>query len=308
MKRELGVLAAVIAFASNVLASDIFVRQARGRLNRKQANEITSLVKAAVGRMSEHRLVRSLADADFSLQPSVVQRGDELLLRVEKLKNGEILAMSEESLSSITASSSRAMAVTETALSDVNYGQPYATDNDGPRDEAQDGTRSAQSIPAGELAAASPGWRARDTKSQVQLGVGPSFALNMRDNDLMYDLMAAYAIDFDDAFNAKVFSDINLGAGDAETHFINLGVAGAYSPALGLLTFGKPYFGGDVGYAFTRDGSGHTGDGASAGLTTGFKFMATDLNWDVAANYTMLLARIADATPQVVSVRVALAF
>ena len=261
--------------------------------------------------------------------------------------------MSEETINSVNASNSRAMAVTETALSDVNYGRAYATDDDG----AQEGTMSAQSRPAadsdeqgaidvsnsrssrpieraredysstyqstgvdstarspgadasvGELTAASPRMLDPNRIGQVQLGVGPSFGINMKDDALMYDLMAAYAVDFNENFVGKVFGDFNIATGSSQTRFINLGLAGEYYPSRELLTFGKPYIGGDLGYGFARDGRGNTGDGFSAGLTSGFKFQAAELNWDVAANYTLLLAQVADATPQVFGIRVALGF
>jgi hypothetical protein len=336
MTFKIGALIAILAFTSGARAADIFVREARGNLTRRQATEVTTLVKNAVRNMSEHTLVRSPSEADFTLQPSVVQRGDELVLRVEKQRNGEILAMSEETINSVNASSSRAMAVTETALSDVNYGRAYATDDDG----ARDGTSSAQSVSAsdadgeqgaidvsssrkataaaaprvsgdqsvGELTAASPRMLDPDRIGQIQLGVGPSFGINMKDDALMYDLMAAYAVDFNENFVGKLFGDFNFATGSSQTRFINLGLAGEFYPSRELLTFGKPYIGADLGYAFTRDGLGNTGDGASAGLTTGFKFQASQLNWDIAANYTVLLERVADATPQVFGIRVALGF
>jgi hypothetical protein len=329
MMFKIGALVAILAFTSSANAADIFVREARGDLTRRQVSEVTGLVKDAIQHMPEHTLVRSAREADFILQPSVIQRGDELVLRVEKKKNGEILAMSEETINSINASRDRAMAVTETALADVNYGRAYATDDDG----SDEGTASAQTMSAedssstyqttgidstagspgadasvGELTSASPRMMNPDRIGQVQLGIGPSFGINMRDDSLMYDLMVAYAADLNENIVAKIFGDFNLATGSSQTRFINLGFAGEYYPSRELLTFGKPYLGGDLGYAFTRDGLGNTGDGISAGLTAGFKFQAAELNWDVAANYTLLLRQIADATPQVFGIRVALGF
>ncbi len=349
MKFKIGAAVATLAFTSVSHSAEIFVREARGNLTRRQVAEVTSLVKNAVQNMSEHTLVRSASQADYTLQPSVIQRGDELVLRVEKQKNGEILAMSEETINSINASRDRAMAVTETALTDVPYGRAYATDDDG----ADYGTMSAQTMSAedsastgaidvsdsntprsrqdnsstyqttgvdstarspgadasvGELTSASPRMMNPDRIGQVQLGVGPSFGINMKDDALMYDLMAAYAVDFNENVVGKVFGDFNFSTGSSSTRFINLGVAGEYYPSRELLTFGKPYVGANLGYGFTRDGRGNSGDGLSAGLGAGFKFQAAELNWDVAANYTLLLEQVADSTPQVFGIRVALGF
>ncbi len=373
MKFAIGLVTAGLTFASTVYASQIYVRDARGNLTRRQAAEVTGLIKSAVKDMSEHSLVRSASDADFVLQPTVISRGDEMILRVEKVKNGEILSMSEETISSIDASKNRAVAVTEMALSDSNIGSPYVTDDVGARGTSSAMTSSAENSssetqndlvtgsatgPAtdvsressgaidvsrgsssraaaarpdnsatyqttgvdstakspgadasvGELTSASPRMLNPDRIGQLQLGVGTSFGINMKDDALMYDLLAAYAADFTENFVGKVFGDFNLATGSSSTHFINLGVAGEYYPTKELLTFGKPYLAADLGYAFTRDGLGRTGDGLATGLGAGFKFQAAQMNWDVAANYSILLSQVADETPSVFGVRVALGF
>jgi|GEM_PF-6610819 len=349
MMFKIGTTVAILSFASSVFASDIFVREARGNLTQRQRAEVTSLVKNAVRNMSEHTLVRSASQADFILQPSVVQRGDDMVLRVEKQKNGEILSMSEETINSVNASRDRAMAVTETALADTDYGHSYATDDDGadyatssatsssasdmdsnsrPLDVTNESARTrTETSPTyqatgvdstahspgadasvGELTAASPRMANPDRIGQVQLGVGPAFGINMKNDSIMYDLMAAYAADFNDNFVGKIFGDFNLATGSDVTHFINLGLAGEYYPTKEYLTFGKPYLAADLGYAFARDNLSRTGEGLAAGAAIGFKFQANQLNWDIAANYTSLLSQIADATPQVFGIRVAVGF
>jgi hypothetical protein len=359
MKFMIGLMATVLGFTSSAFASDIFVRDARGNLTSRQVADVTGLVKNAVRSMSEHTLVRSANKADFILQPSVVQRGDDLVLRVEKQRNGEILSMSEERISSVNASKSRAMAVTETVLADSSYGAAYATDDDGKNGTSSATSSSASDIdrvsdqdvapnasgavdvtsPAssrsersvnssasqstgvsptarssgpdasvGELTAASPRMLNPDRFGQVQLGVGPSFAINMKEDSLMYDLMAAYAVDFSENFVGKVFGDFNLATGSSVTRFINLGLAGEYYPTRELLTFGKPYLAADLGYAFTRDALNRNGEGLAAGVGAGFKFQAAEMNWDIAAHYTALLERVADENPSVFGVRVALGF
>ncbi len=352
MKLTLGLLASALTITSSAFASDVFVKDARGNLTRRQVTEVTSLVRDAVKKMPEHTLVRRDRDADFILQPSVIQRGDELVLRVEKQKGGEILAMSEEPINSVSASRDRAMAVTETALQDTTNATTYATDEDGngtrsastssamDRDEEANlqqssgpvevrraqtvqpmtaqatgqgaavdtNTRSSSSPSVGELTAASPRMASADRAGQIQLGVGPSFAINMKEDSLLYDLLAAYAVDFSDNFVGKVFGDFNLATGSSPTRFINLGIAGEYYPTKELLTFGKPYLGADLGYAFTRDALSRSGDNVATGVAAGFKFQAADINWDVNAHYDLLLAKVADETPSVFGIRVALGF
>ncbi len=352
MKLTLGLLAASLTITSSGFASDIFVREARGQLTRRQVTEVTSLVRDAVRKMPEHTLVRRDRDADFILQPSVIQRGDELVLRVEKQKRGEILSMSEETINSVSSSRDRALAVTETALQDSSYGTiANASDDNGTasattssvddsasnlepssgplnvgrtqtvRTQTQSNTSTYQTTSpdstarsggadasVGELTAASPRMMNPDRAGQIQLGVGPSFAINMKEDSLMYDLIAAYALDFNDNFVGKIFGDFNLGTGSSTTRFINLGVAGEYFPTRELLTFGKPYLGADLGFAFARDALGRTGDNLAGGLAAGFKFQAADINWDVNAHYDLLLAQVADETPSVFGIRVALGF
>ena len=353
---KFGASLAILAFTTGAFASEIFVKEARGNLTQKQRAEITGLVKNAVRGMSEHALVGSANSADFVLQPSVITRGDELVLRVEKQKGNEIVAMSEESISSVNASKDRAMAVTETALSDVNYGRSYRTDDDGATESAmtsgaddsatdtpsEASTESSQGAvdvtrkevgrkadnastyqttgvdstakspgadaSVGELTSASPRMTDPDRIGQVQIGVGPSFGINMKDDSLMYDLNIAYGASLNENFAGKVFGDFNFAAGSSTSRFINLGLAGEYYPSRELLTFGKPYVGANLGYSFVRDGLNRTGDGLAGGLAAGFKFQASQLNWDVAANYTILFNQIADETPNVFGVRVALGF
>ena len=342
-KPALGLFAAAFTLSSSAFASVIFVKEARGQLTRAQRVEVTSLIQNSVRKMPEHTLVRNQGQADYVLQPSVVKRGDELILRVEKIRNGELLSMSEETINTVNASRTRAMAVVETALQDSNYGKAYGTDDDGSTSSAMSESASEQDVrsnnnivevaPArdnastyqttgtdstarspgadasvGELTSASPRMKSEDRAGQVQLGVGPSFAINMKDDALMYDLLAAYAIDFNDNVVGKIFGDFNLGTGSSTTRFINLGVAAEYYPTRELLTFGKPYLGADLGFAFARDALNRTGDAPAAGLAAGFKFQAAQMNWDVNAHYDLLLTQIADETPSVFGLRVALGF
>ncbi len=369
--KALGLLAASFAFTSSAFAADVFVQQARGSdLSRRQVAEVTSLVKSAVRSMPEHQLVTRPNAADFVLQPTVLARGDEMVLRIEKIKNGEVLAMSEETINSYDASRARAMAVTETALQDDGYGDEmdeddgtmsatsqsaddadsydttesssdrYAADTSESQGAIEmNGSRSRSNLtddqtvgrrPAatsatadntsytpsagagspsvGELTAPSPRLMNPDRAGQIQVGLGPSFGIGMDNDNVMYDILIGYAVDFTDNFVGKAFGDLNFGTGSEASRFLNFGVAGEFYPSRELLTFGKPYLGADVGYAFARDTESNQASNLALGAAAGFKFQAAELNWDVNAHYTILLDDVAGDTPSVFAVRLALGF
>lgn len=334
MKFAFGLFAVTLTLVSTAFSSEIFVREARGHLNRKQVADVTSLVKNAVRNMSEYTLVSNPSQAQFTLQPSVVQRGNSMVLRVEKIRHGELMSMSEEKINGMNPSRDRAMQVTETALQSNMYGRTSEIDDSrttrsatsqsyddsmaqsrpievqSSRPSARPLTRGAGAdASVGELTSASPRMISPDRAGQVQLGVGPSFAINMQNDNVMYDLLADYALDFSDNLVGKVFGDFNLATGSSNARFINLGLGADYFPTRDLLTFGKAYIGADLGFAFARDAMSRTADNVAAGLGAGFKFQAAEMNWDVNAHYTLLLAQIADEhTPSVFGVRVAMGF
>lgn len=340
--KTLGLIAATLALSSTAMAADVFVKQTRGSdLSRQQVAEITGLVRNAVTSMPEHQLVNSQKDADFVLQPSVLARGDEMILRIEKVKGTEVLAMSEEKINSFDSSRNRAVAVTETALQDDGYSD-YSMDDNGTSSavssSASDsdlysdtgavevgrqstGTSTGTSAntgytpssgggspSVGELTAASPRLANPDRAGQIQLGVGPSFGIGMNNNNVMYDVLVAYAVDLSDNFVAKGFGDLNFGTGSEASRFMNFGIAGEWYPTRELLTFGKPYLGADIGYAFTRNVDNLQSNNLALGAGAGFKFQAAELNWDVNAHYTILMDDIAGDTPSVFGVRLALGF
>jgi hypothetical protein len=71
--------------------------------------------------MPEHHLVASEAEADFTLQPSLVSRNGDQVIRVDKMKEGQLLASSEREMMSINADRALAIAATEDALSKDTY-------------------------------------------------------------------------------------------------------------------------------------------------------------------------------------------
>lgn len=308
MKSSIGLFAAALAFVSSAHAADIFVRPARGTdLTRAQQTEVTGLVSKAVHSMPEHNLVANEGDADFVLQPSIVMRGDQQLLRIEKQKDGQVIAMSEEPINSVNASNDRAMAVTETALQDDAY---VRENNFGGNDEGgtQSATTTSASEASNEVTAPSPVIADRDFPGYFQLGVGPSFGLGMDSDAVMTDVMASYNYKFSEAIIAKGFGDFNLGTGSESARFINIGAGAEFYPSQSIVTFGKPYVGADVGYAFTRNNANETEDGIAVGAGAGFKFATAALNMDVNLHYSLLTEQIGSTNPSVFGIRLAVNF
>lgn len=305
MKTSFGLIAATLAFVSSANAADIFVRPARGAdLTRAQQTEITDIVSRAVNNMPEHTLVSNEGDADFVLQPSIVTRDDQQLLRIEKLKDGQTMAMSEEPINSVNASNDRAMAVTETALQTDDYVNQDNVDQGG----TQSATTTAPGDVGAEVVGASPAVTDRQFPGFFQLAVGPSFGLGMDTDAVMTDIMASYNYRFSEQIIGKGFADFNLGTGSDSARFINVGVGAEFYPTQTLITFGKPYVGADAGYAFTRDNEDNTENGVSLGAGAGFKFAAAALNMDVNLHYSVLTEQLDNSTPSVFGVRLAVNF
>ncbi len=140
MKKNFALLAALMVAGPMANAADIFVRDARGSdLSRDQVQQVTDMVKKAVRATPEHSLVLSEGQSDFVLQPSIVNNGDQLSLRIEKEKDGQVMAMSEEVIPSINASGDRAVATTQTALND----DMIASGQDMPASDTMSGSSSA---------------------------------------------------------------------------------------------------------------------------------------------------------------------
>lgn len=421
------------AFSQLAMAANIFVTPAKGpNLMRSQADRITSLVRRSVENMPEHKLVRSESEADFVLRPSVVRRENGPVLRVEKAKESELVAVAEQPID-ITSGVSNAQAVTQRALQLDSYVGTSAMATAAPQQQpatygpqsytasrnpaASDESLSGSTSPAGDIPAASDSGDSRsihntqpttaalvenpsmsesmgtseqstgsaaippssvdqqnfaqdhdtgDLSSQssgqqevvipesapqrsvssepsskessqssssgelrgpsprlanqkmpgfFQMGFGPSFAIGLNSDNIMYNINGAYNYNIDEQWAVKGFGDFNIGTGADSAQFVNLGVAGELYPQ-NWPSFGgaKPYVQADLGYAFARSSrnlitnSVSTGDGVSIGAGAGFKFEAAELNWDITAHYALLTSQIDQRTPSVLGIRAALNF
>lgn len=172
MKRALSIAASLMAMGHVANAASIYVQEAKGSgLQQNQVQQVTDTVKQAVSNMPEHNLAQSEDQADFVLRPSIVQSGDEMRLRIEKEKDGNVLAMSEERIESVSASSDQAQTVTQTAMQGDSFveqstgavaeTEETAADDEVMAEEPADrsvasseemGTSSATSLSAGDSA------------------------------------------------------------------------------------------------------------------------------------------------------------
>ena len=135
MRTAIGLFAALLV-GQSALAADIFVRSAQGdKLTHDQSQQVTGLVKRAVQNMPEHHLVTSESEADFTLQPSLVNRDGDQVLRVDKMKDGQLIASSERAIASVDANRALAIDATQDALNKDTY---VTADNFSPETGAPD--------------------------------------------------------------------------------------------------------------------------------------------------------------------------
>ena len=336
-------LAAVftVAVAQSASAANIFVRNAKGvGLDKGQAAHVTDMVKRSVSNMPEHTLVTNETEADFVLVPTLISRADEQFLRVEKEKDGQVMAMAEEPIRDSAAANDRTLAATESAL----QGDDYVADDEAMKSEGDrgiasvpessnmamddhsennmnsssgttmpsEGTMSDTGMAAapatGEVAAPSPALQNPNRAGFFAIGVGPSFGLGLDQDDVMYNVIASYNRNVSDYLTGKIFGDLNFGAGSDSGRFINVGFGADVYPATFTMAGGKPYVSGDVGYGFTRNNEDATKDAISVGAGAGFRFMAQELNMDVNLHYTLLTAELEGKNPSVLGLRAAVNF
>ena len=338
MKTLATLLAAVftVAIAQTASAASIFVRDAKGTgLDKGQASHVTDMVKRSVSNMPEHTLVMSETDADFVLVPTLISRADEQFLRIEKEKDGQVMAMAEEPIRDSAAAGDRTLAATESALQGDDYvADDEAMKSEGDRgiasvppsdnmamDDSASGTTMANegnmagadtgmaAAPAtGEVAAPSPALQNPNRAGFFAIGVGPSFGLGLDQDDVMYNVIGSYNRNFSDYLTGKIFGDLNFGAGSDSGRFINVGFGADVYPATFTMAGGKPYVSGDVGYGFTRNDEDATKDAITVGAGAGFRFMAQELNMDVNLHYTLLTAQLDGTNPSVLGLRAAVNF
>lgn len=296
MKRIFTALAVLMFFGQMAWAADVFVKQTKTKnVPPHQAAEITQAVKQAVRNMPEHRLVQSERQADFVLQPTLIQNGDEQILRVEKLKNGELISMSEEMIRPLSPMQSRAVTATETAMAEDQYVSGTTGD-------------SVSGTTAGETRGASPRFARSDRLGYFNIGAGPSFGVNLGNDNVMYNLNAGYNVDVSDRLTAKGFGDFNLSTGNDDARFINLGVGVNVYMTDAIAGAGRPYVTGDLGYAFVKTNDDDTKDAMAGGAGAGFQFSTAQLNVDLSLHYSVLFAQIGDETPSVFGLRAAVNF
>ncbi|HVK61641.1 MAG TPA: hypothetical protein VM432_08830 [Bdellovibrionales bacterium] len=345
MKLNAGLVALTLAFGSSAMAADIFVRDARGTdLSNSQVSHITEQVKKAVSKSEENRLVSNERDAEFVLSPSVVQRGDQMVLRVEKEKRGDIVAMSEQNIDSSGVAVTDAYAVTEIALRDDSAGSTSGTTSSEKSVTASkktvtksssskgkaaaaagtgaaagataSGTTSSGSdegilnreAGANELRAPSPRTTGIDRKGYFGLGIGSSFAQSLETDTPLFNVNFSYNRNMGRIFTLKGIVDANLSTGSEDARWLNFAIGGDFFPAQSLFNYGAPYLSVDAGYSFVRDADSNTENAPALGVGAGFKFQAMKLNWDLNIHYSYLTEEIEGENPSMIGARFAFNF
>ncbi len=187
MKKALAlpVFSVALMVGQSALAANVFVATARGAdLARADQEKITGMVRRSVENMPEHTLVQSESEADFVLQPAVVRREEGQILRIEKTKDGDLIAVAEQPVD-MASSSANAQSVTQTALqSDTYVTQANAG---GSRHPA-----SAEQSVASDSTTASSGLSA-DTSDTRTIHSQPAASSNVTTDSGMSDEMADMA-------------------------------------------------------------------------------------------------------------------
>jgi hypothetical protein len=147
-----------------------------------------------------------------------------------------------------------------------------------------------------------------DRPGYFQVGVGPSFALGLDSDAVMYNVVGAYNRNISDRLTGKIFGDFNLGTGADAAQFINVGLGTDIYLQEVRMDYGVPYLMADVGYGFVRDEDTQTQDAAVIGAGAGFKMAAEALNFDLNVHYSLLTAQLDGKTPSILGLRAAVNF
>ena len=175
-------------------------------------------------------------------------------------------------------------------------------------------TAFAQEIPAepavagGDIRSPSPRIMDPDRPGYFQLNVGPSFALGLESDTVMYDIVGAYNYNLSDRITAKLMGDFNLGTGSDAARLINLAVGADIFMNEVRMSYGIPYLTADIGYAMARNQDDKTLDAPSLGAGAGFKLAAEALNVDINLHYSIMTDQLEGRTPSVLGLRAGLAF
>jgi hypothetical protein len=314
MKKAFGFFSAVMLAGQAALAANIFVPQATGdQLSQEQRQQVTDMVKSAVEGHEEHSLVQSEQEAEIVLQPSIVQRGGNFVLRIEKQRDGQLTAVSEQSIPSADVTENQARTITQATLDEgaqaEQQGMMAGGGQQGGEDTQSGMTEGADSPAAqGDVRAPSPMMAQRQGNSFFQIGVGPAFGIGMESDRIMYNIHGGYNYNINEQITGKVIADFNLGTGSDTARMISL-LAGADWVLQDMSTAaGLPYVTGEIGFGSARNANDVVENGPVIGLAGGFKFAAQQLNWDVNLHYTIMTSQLEGRTPSVLGLRAAIGF
>ena len=175
--------------------------------------------------------------------------------------------------------------------------------------ESPANAQAARPTVGGDLRAPSPKIFDKDRQGYFQAGVGTAYGMGLASDSLMYNVNASYNFNMNERFTAKVLADTYFASGSVSSRMLNFGVGGDFF--INEMTFAKvglPYITADAALSNTRDALDRTGTGLAVGGGAGFKFQASQLNWDIGLHYTVLTSTIAEETPSVATIRAAMSF
>lgn len=317
MRKTLGIFAAVLMASQAASAADIFVRDARGAADQDQLSQLTDDVKNAIRDQGQDSLVNSESKADFVLQPRVQDRDGRTVLRIDKYEDGSFVSSSQQPVRSLDQSQREVASITDEVIQS-DGGSTASSDQKSSRTQRQvyTGPIVTRAPASAETEAAGGETRGQMGHTSVfggpgyfTAGIGPSFAVGLNSDNVMYDLALAYNIDFTPSITGKAFGDFNIGSGNDTSRFFNFGVGANWYPAQMQTAMGRTYLTGDLGYGFTRrNETDNTRDNLAIGAGAGFQFMAQNLGMDISLHYTILTAQIDQNNPQVFGARIAVNF
>lgn len=161
---------------------------------------------------------------------------------------------------------------------------------------------------AGDLRAPSPKILDPNRRGYFQAGVGPAYGAAIHTDSAMYNIIGSYNFNLSENVTAKAFADIYLATGGITSRVMNYGIGGEYYFSDYKFLGGKPYVGADAGLGFGRNARDEEGTGLTLGAGAGFKFQASNLNFDINAHYTQLTAEVGSSTPALFALRGSVTF
>lgn len=241
MNKIIGVLPAVLLFASSAMAEKIFVEPTKGTgIDQSDLASTTSLIQSAVTQAG-HQLESRSSEADGILRPEVLKLGKSYILKISEVKKGEVIATDQLKAETIEEMDKVASRVTTAVL---NHQQSANTGKVGEitNQESHEGTQR------------------HPVRNVTYFGIGAALLANMNTGSgVGYNISAGAGWDSTQSL-LKIILDISGLKGAA---LFSLGLGGDYFLNTNNIA---PYVGGIFGYGSSKT----AGNGTSGILTEAF--------------------------------------